>query len=174
MGTCMRSVCASGLMKWKYHTGGERRFAAKHLHGVQPVNETMPDPFDCFLSSPAVWNGAGYFGSGDGNIYSVNAATGALNRKFKTGDVGHASPAIADGILFLGSWDSYFYALDAATGQQRWRFKTGGRNSVVGSGGGWDGLFRLSRFALICPRRSNRREEVGVSGNGSWVISSLQ
>lgn len=89
------------------------------------MNETVPDPFDCFLSSPAVWNGAVYFGSGDGNSYSVNATTGALNWKFKTGDVVHASPAIADGILFIGSWDSYFYALDAATGQQRWRFKTG-------------------------------------------------
>lgn len=89
------------------------------------MNETMPDPFDCFLSSPAVWNGAVYFGSGDGNICSVNATTGALNWKFKMGDVVHASPAIADGILFIGRWDSYFYALDAATGQQRWRFKTG-------------------------------------------------
>jgi outer membrane protein assembly factor BamB len=45
---------ASGQLKWKFQTGGERRFAAKHLHGVQPVAETMPDPFDCFLSSPVV------------------------------------------------------------------------------------------------------------------------
>ena len=116
---------ASAHLKWKFQTGGERRFAAKHLHGVQPVAETMPDPFDCFLSSPLVWNGAVYFGSGDGNVYSVNATSGTLNWKFKTGDVVHASPAIADGILYVGSWDSYFYALDAATGQERWRFKTG-------------------------------------------------
>jgi len=115
----------SGQVKWKFHTGGERRFSARHLHGVQPVNETMPDPFDCFLSSPVVWNGAVYFGSGDGNIYSINAASGTLNWKFKTGDVVHASPAIADGIVYIGSWDSYFYALDAANGHERWRFKTG-------------------------------------------------
>src|SRR6476661_8613562 len=70
---------AAGKVKWKFQTGGERRFAAKHLHGVQPAGETMPDPFDCFLSSPVVWNGAVYFGSGDGNIYSVNAAAGTLN-----------------------------------------------------------------------------------------------
>ena len=117
---------ATGALKWKFQTEGERRFSGKHLHGVQPVAETMPDPFDCYLSSPVVWNGAVYFGSGDGNIYSLNAASGALNWKFKTGDVVHASPAIADGTLFVGSWDSYFYALDAATGAgevalQNWR-----------------------------------------------------
>ena len=59
----------------------------------------MPDPFDCYLSSPAVWNGAVYFGSGDGNVYALDAASGALRWKFKTGDVVHASPAIADGMV---------------------------------------------------------------------------
>ena len=85
----------------------------------------MPDPFDCYLSSPVVWNGAVYFGSGDGNVYAVDAGSGALKWKFKTGDVVHASPAIADGKVYIGSWDSYFYALDAATGKEVWRFKTG-------------------------------------------------
>src|SRR5581483_2275890 len=116
---------ASGALKWKFQTGGERRFAGKHLHGAQPNAETMPDPFDCYLSSPVVWNGAVYFGSGDGNVYALDAATGALKWKFATGDVVHASPAIADGMLFIGSWDASFYALDAATGAERWRFKTG-------------------------------------------------
>src|SRR5581483_8673426 len=116
---------SGGLLAWKFQTGGEHRFSAKHLHGVQPVAETMPDPFDAYLSSPAVWNGAVYFGSGDGNVYSVNAKSGALNWKFKTGDVVHASPAIADGMVFVGSWDSYFYALDASTGALKWKFKTG-------------------------------------------------
>src|SRR2546423_7866392 len=115
----------SGALKWKFQTGGERRFAGKHLHGTQPVAETMPDPFDCYLSSPVVWNGAAYFGSGDGNIYALDAASGALRWKFKTGDVVHASPAIAGGTVFIGSWDSYFYALDATTGKEKWRFKNG-------------------------------------------------
>jgi PQQ-like domain len=45
---------ANGQLKWKFQTGGERRFAGKHLHGSQPDGETMPDPFDFYLSSPAV------------------------------------------------------------------------------------------------------------------------
>jgi len=72
-----------------------------------------------------LWNGGVFFGSGDGNIYALNAASGVLTWKFKTGDVVHASPAIAGGRLFVGSWDSYFYALDAVTGKEKWRFKTG-------------------------------------------------
>src|SRR5271154_3586082 len=114
-----------GQLKWKFQTAGERRYAGTHLHGSQPAAEIMPDPFDFYLSSPVVWNDAVFFGSGDGNIYSLSALSGKLIWKFKTGDVVHASPAIAEGTLFVGSWDSYFYALDVATGQEKWRFKTG-------------------------------------------------
>ena len=116
---------ATGKLKWKFATEGERQFTAKHLHGLQPAAQWMPDPWDCWLSSPAVFEGAVYFGSGDGNVYALDAESGALKWKFKTGDVVHASPAIADGMVFIGSWDSYFYALDAATGAEKWRFKTG-------------------------------------------------
>jgi outer membrane protein assembly factor BamB len=115
----------TGAMKWKFSTEGERRFEAKGLHGMQPKNQTIADPFDIFLSSPVVANGKVYFGSGDENIYALDAASGELRWKFKTNDVVHASPAYADGVLFCGSWDSYFYALDAATGKEKWRFHGG-------------------------------------------------
>lgn len=116
---------ASGTLKWKFATKGERRFSAPNIHGILPEKEIMPDPFDVYLSSPAIWNGAVYFGSGDGNVYALDAVNGVLKWTFKTGNVVHASPAIADGTLYIGSWDSYFYALDAKTGRERWRFKTG-------------------------------------------------
>lgn len=116
---------ATGKLRWKFQTEGERRYAGKHLHGLEPASETMPDPWDFYFSSPSVWNGAVYFGSGDGNIYALDAGTGSLKWKFKTGDVVHSSPAISDGTLLIGGWDSYLYALDAATGREKWRFKTG-------------------------------------------------
>jgi outer membrane protein assembly factor BamB len=115
----------SGRLVWKFKTAGERRFAATHLHGAEPAAESMPDLFDVYLSSPVVWDGNVYFGSGDGNIYALNAKSGQLKWQFKTGDVVHASPAIARGILYVGSWDSYFYALDAKSGSEKWRFKSG-------------------------------------------------
>jgi len=120
----------SGRLKWKFRTGGERRFEAKGIHGMQPKNQTIADPYDVYLSSPVVAAGAVYFGSGDGNVYALNAATGELRWKFATGDVVHASPALADGTIYVGSWDSYFYAIDAATGKEKWRFH-GGEDPLI-------------------------------------------
>jgi outer membrane protein assembly factor BamB len=82
------------------------------------------------LSSPVIAQNTVYFGSGDGNLYALDAATGDLRWKFKTGDVVHASPAFANGVLFFGSWDSYFYAVDAKTGKEKWRFH-GGEDPLI-------------------------------------------
>jgi outer membrane protein assembly factor BamB len=89
------------------------------------MGEAMPDPYDMFLSSPVVSEGTVYVGSGDTYVYALDAATGALKWKFKTGDVVHASPALEGGTLYIGGWDIWFYALDAATGRVKWRFHTG-------------------------------------------------
>jgi outer membrane protein assembly factor BamB len=120
----------TGALKWKFATGGERRFEAKGLHGMQPKNQTIADPFDIYLSSPVVAEGMVYFGSGDGYLYALDAAAGDLRWKFKTGDVLHASPAYVNGVVFVGSWDSYFYAVDAKTGAEKWRFH-GGEDPLI-------------------------------------------
>jgi eukaryotic-like serine/threonine-protein kinase len=171
---------ATGQLKWKFKTEGERRFAAKHLHGAEPASETMPDPFDSFLSSPLIWGGGVYFGSGDTNVYALDAATGTLKWKFKTGDVVHASPAISGGKLFVGSWDSYFYALDAENGKEIWRFKTGedpdihNQVGIQSSAAVADGVVyfgcRDSKFYAV--DAASGKERWSYSNKGSWVISS--
>ena len=171
---------ATGKLRWKFRNAGERRYAATHLHGSFPQSETMPDPFDVYLSSPALWNGAVYFGNGDGNIYSLNAATGSLKWKFKTGDVVHASPAIVDGKLYIGSWDSYFYALDAVTGKELWRFKTGedpdihNQVGIQSSATVADGVVyfgcRDSKFYAL--DAATGRQRWFFPNMGSWVITS--
>jgi len=82
----------TGEPQWKFVTEGERRFEAKGLHGMQPKNQTIADPFDVYLSSPVVAAGVVYFGSGDGNVYALDAQSGGLRWKFHTGDVVHSSP----------------------------------------------------------------------------------
>lgn len=116
---------ATGKEKWKFAMEYERRFQAKHLHSHEPKEQTIPDTWDFFTSSPLVFKNRVYFGSGDKNIYALNAQTGALEWKFATGDIVHASPAAAGDTVYIGSWDSFLYALDAATGKEKWRFKTG-------------------------------------------------
>ncbi len=170
----------NGQLKWKFGVPGERRFTATHLHGSLPAAEAMPDPFDFFLSSPVVWNGAVYFGSGDTNVYALDAASGQVKWKFKTGDVVHASPAISNGALFVGSWDSNFYALDAATGAEKWRFKTGedadihNQVGIQSSAAVADGVVyfgcRDSKFYAVDAATGKQRWS--FDNKGSWVIGS--
>jgi eukaryotic-like serine/threonine-protein kinase len=170
----------NGRMKWSFQTGGERRYAGSHLHGAQPVAEVMPDPFDYYLSSPAISNGEVYFGSGDGNVYALDETSGSLKWKFQTGDVVHASPAIWERTLFVGSWDSYFYALDANTGKERWRFKTGedpnihNQVGIQSSAAVADGVVyfgcRDSNFYALDAH--NGLKKWAFNNKGSWVITS--
>jgi len=170
----------TGVLKWKFKTGGEHRFSAKHIHGIEPAAETMPDPFDFFLSSPVVSAGLIYFGSSDNYIYALDAASGALKWKFKTGDVVHASPAISGGTLFVGSWDTFFYALDAATGAEKWRFKTGEDREIfnqtgiqaspaVADGTVYFGCRDSNFYALDV---NSGKQKWVFSNKGSWVIGS--
>ena len=116
---------ATGQPKWVFVAEHERKFEAKNLHGYPSPAQTIPDAWDIFTSSPAVANGKVYFGSGDGNVYAVDEASGLLQWKYATKDVVHASPAVANGVVYIGSWDSTLYALDAESGQLKWGFEAG-------------------------------------------------
>lgn len=170
----------TGATRWTFKTAGERRFTAKHLHGGEPANELIADPFDFYLSSPVVARGVVYFGSGDGNVYAVDAASGTLKWKFQTGDVVHASPALADGTLYIGSWDTFFYALDAMTGKEKWRYKTGEdhdiynqtgiqSSAVVADGVVYFGCRDSKVYALDAQTGAERWT---FSNKGSWVIGT--
>ena len=170
----------TGKLKWKYTTAGERRYTATHLHGAMPEAEAMPDPFDFYLSSPTVANGVVYFGSGDGNVYALDAAGGQLKWKFQTGDVVHASPAVANGTIFIGSWDSYLYALDAATETQKWKFKTGEDPKIHNQVGLQSSPAVADGLVYVGCRDSNLYAVDAATGEkkwafnnkGSWVIGS--
>ena len=170
----------TGETRWKFSTDGERRFEAKGLHGQQPKSQTIADAFDVFLSSPVVGGGSVYFGSGDGHVYSLDAASGALNWKFRTGDVVHSSPAYADGVVFFGSWDSYFYAIDARTGAEKWRFH-GGEDRLIHNQVGFQSSPAVVNGVVYTGCRDSKlyaidaatgREKWRFDAAGSWVVSS--
>jgi eukaryotic-like serine/threonine-protein kinase len=171
---------ADGKLKWKFKTGGEHRYTARHIHGSLPAAELMPDPFDFYLSSPAVAGNTVYFGSGDANVYALEAGTGNVKWKFQAGDVVHASPAVANGVVYVGSWDTYFYAIDAATGKEKWRFKTGedpdthNQIGIQSSAAVADGLVyfgcRDSNFYVL--EVATGQKKWAFNNKGSWVITS--
>ena len=65
-------VAKFGGLKWKFHTGG------------------------MVIGSPAVSEGMVYFGSTDGNLYAVNADSGAQQWKFDAKSRIPSSPAVAE------------------------------------------------------------------------------
>lgn len=171
---------ATGAKRWSFATKGERRFTAPGIHGAIPRTERMPDPFDVFLSSPAVAGGVVYIGSGDQHVYALDAATGALKWSFATGDVVHASPAVVDGVVYIGSWDRNVYAIAAGTGKELWRYTTGNDTTIynqigiassaaVAGGmvfvGGRDGHFH----AVDATTGSLRWK---IDNKGGWTIAS--
>lgn len=170
----------SGELLWKFASDGERRFEARGLHGMQPRSQTFADMFDVYLSSPVVGDGTVFFGSGDGHLYAVDATSGALRWKFRTGDVVHASPAVADGMVYVGSWDGRLYAVDARSGRQRWMFQAGvdalmfnqqGFQSSPAVVGGV--VYSGSRDShLYAIDAASGREKWRFATGASWVISS--
>jgi len=170
----------TGAPKWKFSNAGERQFEAKGIHGWQPKSQTIPDPFDIYLSSPVVVNGTVYFGSGDGNLYALDANSGEQRWKFATGDVVHASPAYADGVVYVGSWDSYFYAIDAASGKERWRFH-GGEDPLIHNQIGFQSSPSVANGVVYTGCRDSNlyaidaatgKEKWRFNNNASWVITS--
>lgn len=121
---------ATGKTKWVYAIEYERKFEAQGLHGYGPAKQTIPDAWDVYTSSPAVARGKVFFGSGDGNVYAVDAASGVLQWKFPMRGVVHTSPAVVDGTVYIGSWGSDFHALDADTGQSKWVFEAGQDDAI--------------------------------------------
>ena len=171
---------ATGKQRWAFATEGEHRSTKAGNLGVFPPTEAVPDAWDFYLSSPAVADGTVYFGSGDGHVYAVDAATGALKWKYKTGDVVHSSPAVSGGVVYAGSWDTYFYALDAATGALKWKFKTGDDarthvmmgipgSAAVASGTVYFGSRDANFYALNAQTGALKWT---VPNDGSWVIAS--
>ena len=143
---------------------------------------TRPSPILSTSScrAPSWAAGPVYFGSGDGNVYALDAQTGDLKWKFQTGDVVHASPAYADGVVFVGSWDSYFYALDARTGAEKWRFH-GGEDALMHNQVGFQSSAAVVNGVVYVGCRDSNlyaidaatgKEKWRFNNSGSWVISS--
>jgi len=82
----------TGTLKWKYNAGA------------------------AITSSAAIdTEGNVYFGSGDGNIYSIDAS-GTQRWSYSAQDEVNSSPAIGDNeLLYIGSFDGNLYAIGATT-----------------------------------------------------------
>lgn len=90
---------------------------------------------DLYVSSPTVVAGSVIVGSGDGNVYSLDPATGKTRWQFHTAGRVRSTAAVSGTTVYAASFDGSVYALDLGTGKQRWRFDTEGRQLESGKYG---------------------------------------
>ena len=103
-----------GRIVWGVPTGGD--------HALEWGNEG----WDYFTSSPVIADSMVIVGSGDGNVYAFDAASGEEHWRVKTGGRVRSSPAVANGVVYVGSADGFLYAIGLEMGGLLWRFETDG------------------------------------------------
>jgi len=65
-----------------------------------------------------VSNGVVYVGSGDKNLYAIDAGTGKEKWRFTTGSYVVSSPAVSNGVVYVGSLDKNLYAVGGVPSTQ--------------------------------------------------------
>lgn len=86
---------ATGEQQWRFETNGE-------------------------TATPAVKGGLVFVGSGDDNLYALDAASGDEQWRYASGFIATA-PAVADATVYVTDGSGFIHAVNATTGEQVWR-----------------------------------------------------
>jgi serine/threonine-protein kinase len=74
---------------------------------------------------PTVADDVVYAGSTDGNLYALDAVSGATKWSFRTADRIMTTAAVGSVLVYTASMDGLLYALDKTDGTQKWTYDTG-------------------------------------------------
>lgn len=160
-GFCYAVNRNNGTLAWKFQTAGEQIY----------------DPWDYYLSTPAISEDIVYFGSGDHNIYAIHKATGEKIWQFETGGIVHTRGEIAGEHIYFGSFDGVMYCLDKNTGALKWQFDTVGnrsfpRGEIQSSATVRDGvLYFGSRDYILYALDAQNGTGYWLQQTPSWVIA---
>jgi len=89
-----------------------------------------------FFNQPLLVDNTIYFGSADGNFYSLDLLSGYMNWTFRTKGSINAVATVGKDRVYIGSSDGFVYCLDRERGELIWDFETyGGVNSTLVSWG---------------------------------------
>ncbi len=120
-----------GELVWKYKTVKVPEGAC-----IPPISVRSTQGV---TSSPTVYNGKIYFGSGKKKVHCIDSDTGepswtfetkgsVVMEQYRTGEDRIISTlGAAYENVYFGSWNNTIYALDAETGKEKWTFLTGDR-----------------------------------------------
>ena len=143
----------------------------------------MTGTFPQLTSSPTVANGNVYVGANDGNMYCLNAATGAIIWKIQTTNAIFDTPTLIAGDgLYFASIDGFVYKVDPSNGNILWNVSTpiglersmegsvcvGAGLAVIGSGGAKNtpaGIGQMYAFNTTNGKLVWKNSELANSGN---------
>ena len=157
---------------WSFYIGNDIKRVLPSLSN--PAGDIF---WDYMQSSPCLYNGSVYVGSGDSCLYAVDVQNGSLKWKIKTGGIIRSSPCVNDDKVYVGSFDGFIYAFKAASGAKAWVFDARGQyNHVQPSPRVYDGvLYCGSRNPFFYAIDSKTGKEIWKhSFDFSWVeLSAL-
>lgn len=116
------------------HSGLASGPAPSVAAGAEPRVKWRFATGDRIAGSAVMHDGVLFFGSDDGHVYALDAATGGQRWKHRTGGPVPSTPAVAHGRVYVASYDGRIRALDAATGELVWRFATAGERRFEAKG----------------------------------------
>lgn len=80
-------------------------------------------------SEAAIVDGVAYIGSGDGNLYALDAVTGAEKWRFDAGAAVDCGPAVANGTVYFTTRHDELIAVSTENGSELWRFAKANSNA---------------------------------------------
>ena len=125
------------------------------------------------LATPAADDDRVVFGSGDGNVYAVSAATGAKLWQYAANAPVYSRPIVRDGTVYVGDNEGYVHAVRLRDGTRIWAvrpatFSIESGGVFVGDTfcfGAWDGfVYRIGltdgsiKWKQRCPTGQNGQE----------------
>ncbi|TLF74213.1 hypothetical protein FE391_14535 [Nonomuraea sp. KC401] len=118
----------------------QRRLLARYRPGVRAPGPAHASgwnhPTDAVVhAEPVVVDGVVYATSGDGTVSALDAATGTLRWRFRTGGSLLFDHVVADGTVFAANTSGRLVALDAATGRMRWSRRIDAMSDLVSAAG---------------------------------------
>lgn len=91
-----------------------------------PANATTPGAAGQYVGSGTVAGDLFLIGNGDGKVYALNLADGALVWTFTTKDRVWAAPVVKDDVVYIAALDHHLYAVELTSGKELWQLETQG------------------------------------------------
>ncbi|MEO9482950.1 MAG: PQQ-binding-like beta-propeller repeat protein [Ekhidna sp.] len=135
------------------------------------------DPYDDKRSIAFFHDGIIYVGSGNGNVYGLNAGNGKVEFSYQTEGNSpiRSSPLVSEDVLYFGDWEGNVYAYSLNSNTLLWKKKTYRQAKPYGTFGGVVSEFLIYDELLFFGARNFMLNVLDISsGEKVWTYTDAQ